>query len=468
MPLVLSLLTYATAAILLAFSLRRAVLLLAACLPSRLAYLHTHAPPHPYPHTPFLLILVPCRNEAASLPGLFDSLDRLDYPREQMRVVIVDDGSTDHTAAVARALVAARPWAQLFSLPVNVGKARALNEALTPDPHPNPSPFADPSTALRSAQDANRGGDTLPLSGRPELSGALRREVEGPTGVGGEVVVVIYDADHRPAPDSLRALVASFVEPRVAAVSGQMRVVNGAASPAAFYAMIESHVHQLITMRAKDRLDLAPAILGSNCAYRLSALQAVGGFRPGVLLEDSDLTLAFALAGWRTRFAPDSISGHHAPTSLHGYVRQHLRWNRGFHQIVGGRIASLWSNSQVQTWHAASLPLRLELTFFALGYADRLALITGALFTLVDFLRPGTFGFPLWAWLVYFGLPALEMIAALVIAREPPRMFLGLVYAPFFFALDIGIALWSNVETLARKPFAWTTTERADELTPNG
>ena len=447
MSLALSLLAYATAAVLLAFSLRRAVLLITACLP--------RPPDHPTTGLPDILILIPCRNEAASLPGLFDSFDRLDYPREQMRVVIVDDGSTDDTSAAAAGLIAARPWAQLISLPTNVGKAQALNEVLTPLPG-----FATP-----------------PPSPEPKV----QERGEGP-GVGGEAeIAVIYDADHRPAPDSLRALVAPFVadplqrtEPNVAAVSGQMRVANGAESPAAFYAMIESHVHQLITMQAKDRLDLAPAILGSNCAYRLSALQAVGGFRRGVLLEDSDLTLAFALTGWRTRFAPASISEHHAPTTVRGYAKQHLRWNRGFHQVAGGRLASLWTNSQVQTRHpaplrsggyrAASLPLKLELTFFALGYADRLALLAGALFTVIDRMRPGTFGFPLWIWPIYFGLPALEMLAVLVLAREPPGIFLRLVYVPFFFALDIGIALWSNMETLTRKPFAWSATERQSNL----
>ena len=236
-----------------------------------------------------------------------------------------------------------------------------------------------------------------------------------------------------------------------------MRVVNGRASPAAFYALVESHVNQFVAMRAKDRLNLAPALLGANCAYRLSALQAVGGFRPGALLEDSDLTLAFTLNGWRTRFVEDSVSEHHAPVSLRGYLRQHLRWNRGFHQVIGGRLSALWANSRL------SFLLKLELTFFALGYADRLALPAGALFTAIDLLRPGTFGFPLVVWLIYFGLPVLEMLAALVLAREPLGMFMRLVYVPFFFALDIAIALWSNVETLMRKPFAWGITER--ELT---
>jgi cellulose synthase/poly-beta-1,6-N-acetylglucosamine synthase-like glycosyltransferase len=404
----------AIAIVLLATSLRRAVLLVAACLP-------TPAPSHAS-QTPTLLILIPCRNEAPSLPGLFAALDQLDYPRDRMRVVIVDDGSTDDTPDAARAMASSRPWVEVRSLGQNAGKAGALNEGLTSRP-----------VTLRFAQSDS------------------------------DEAVVIYDADHRPLPNSLRALVAPLGEGSVAAVSGQMRVVNGRASAAAFYALVESYVNQLITMRGKDRLNLAPAILGSNCAYRRSALEAVGGFRPGALLEDSDLTLAFALAGWRTRFALDSISEHHAPTSLRGYLRQHLRWNRGFHQVSRGRLPTLWANPKLSLW------LKLELTFFALGYADRLALLAGAAFSAIDYFRPDTFGFPVWVWPIYFGLPAVEMAAALVVAREPLSLFPRLVYAPFFFVFDIAIAVWSSVLTFARRPLRWNTTERpsAQFTTPN-
>lgn len=386
------------AGVLLAFSLRRAVLLIVALWP-----------PSAKPATPLtlnILVLVPCRNEAASLPGLFKALEALDYPRDHLHIVIIDDGSTDDTARLAQAWCGARHWARLFSLPHNVGKPQALNAAL--------------STHRAFASE----------------------------------VVLVYDADHRPAAHSLHALGAPFADVRVAGVSGQMRVVNGAASPAAFYTMLESHVHQFITMRAKDRLNLAPALLGSNCAYRLSALQAVGGFTPGALVEDSDLTLAFALHGWHTRFVEDSVSQHHAPVTLRGYLQQHLRWNRGFHQLVGIRLFAVWASSQL------SFLLKLELTVFALGYADRLALLAAVGCTVVDFFYPGTFRFPRFVWLIYFGLPALAMFAALALARERLAMFLRLVYVPFFFALDIAIAVWANFETLARKPFTWGSTER--------
>ncbi len=392
------------ALILLIFSARRAGLLLAAWpRPQResesgVAY------------QPRVLILVPCHNEAASLPALCAALDQLIYPRDQLRICLIDDGSTDDTLARAHAWAANRVGGQVHALAHNVGKAQALNLAW---------------------HAVTTGPDAFPAE-----------------------QLIIYDADHRPAPASLQALVAPLADPRVAGVSGQMRVVNGRASPAAFYAMLESHVHQFITMRAKDRLGLAPALLGANCAYRLSALAAVGGFRAGSLLEDSDLTLALTLGGWRTRWAEASRSEHRAPVSLRGYLQQHWRWNRGFHQVVGQRLSGVWANAQL------AVSLKLELTFFALGYADRLALLGGALLTLLSFVWPALFWFPRWVWLVYFGVPALEMLAALYLAGEAFTLYWRLVYVPFFFALDVAVAALSNLVTVVGRPFTWGASER--------
>lgn len=384
---------------LLAFTVRRAALLLAACLPPRPA-------PKPRAGPTFTVhAVIPCRNEAASLPGLLAALDRLDYPREALQVTVMDDASSDGTAALARAWAQTRPWARVAALSTNAGKAQALNEALA---------GADRPAAL----------------------------------------VVIYDADHLPAPDSLKRLAAAFTDERVAAASGQMRVANGADTPAAFYAHLESLVNQFITMRGKERLDLAPALLGSNCAYRLAALESVGGFRRGALLEDSDLTLALAQAGWQTRFVPESVSDHQAPPTVRGYVQQHLRWNRGFHQVAGGRLPAIWRNQRL------SLPLKLELTFFALGYADRLALLAGAFLTALDLVRPGTAKFPRAVWAAYFGVPAAEMLSALKLAGEPKHMYPRLAFVPFFFALDVAVAAWASVQGAMKTPLLWAQTER--------
>ncbi len=404
-----------TAGVLLAFSARRAVLLAAASLPgaARLpgAAGQTKALPKAAPlpaELAWVEVLVPCHNEAASLPRLFQALEALDYPRAMLRLTLVDDASTDSSPALAHAWANERSWARVLALAGNVGKAQALNLALASHLHPD---FATE-------------------------------------------IVVVYDADHLPRPDALRALVAPFAQPAVAGVSGQMHVSNGLNSPAAAYSLIESDVNQFVTMRAKDRLNLAPALLGSNCAYRLEALRSVQGFRGGALLEDSDLTLALAQAGLRTRFAPASVSGHRAPLTIAGYVRQHLRWNRGFHQVSGGRLGPLWRDRRL------SLLMKIELTFFAFGYADRLALLAGLAFALGDGLWPGAFRFPLPVLVIYFALPALEMVAALALAGEPPAAFVRLAVVPFFFVLDIGIAAWSMAQSLLRRPLRWEPTER--------
>ena len=133
---------------------------------------------------------------------------------------------------------------------------------------------------------------------------------------------------------------------------------------------------------------------------------------------------------------------------------QHLRWNRGFHQVSGGRLGPLWRDRRL------SLLLKLELTFFAFGYADRLALLAGLAFAAGDWLWPGAFRFPLGVLVIYFALPALEMLAALALAGEPPAAFARLAYVPFFFVLDIGIAAWSMVQTILRRPLRWGATER--------
>jgi chlorobactene glucosyltransferase len=51
---------------------------------------------------PELAIIIPARNEAANLRRLLPSLQALDYPGP-LEIIVVDDGSTDETAAIAQA-----------------------------------------------------------------------------------------------------------------------------------------------------------------------------------------------------------------------------------------------------------------------------------------------------------------------------------------------------------------------------
>ena len=46
---------------------------------------------------PSVAVLVPCYNEEKTVAGTIESLLALDYPKDKLNIVIIDDGSTDNT-----------------------------------------------------------------------------------------------------------------------------------------------------------------------------------------------------------------------------------------------------------------------------------------------------------------------------------------------------------------------------------
>lgn len=385
----LALASWVTAGVLLVFTTRRWLFVLLALLPDKARSVQTVG-------VPPVLLLVPLRNEAASLPELLAALAALAYPVDKLTLVLINDGSTDESQTIIEDWIRGKKNWHLLSLKQNAGKAQALNAALTAFPH-------------------------------------------------GEIVA-IYDADERPTPAALQILVSPFANKKIGGVSGRRAVSNASASPAASYTTFEGLVHQLVTMRAKSRLNLAPALLGANCAYRRVALAEVDNFKPGALLEDSDLTLKLARAGWDITFEPQAVSYHNVPQTIGGYWRQHTRWARGFNEVAKNQARSTLFDPQL-TW-----PLRLELLMFALGYLDRLALLAGTGLAVLHQPSRSLLGRVLAASLM---TPLLQVIVALTVSRERGALWLQIVWLPFFFMLDMAMAAAGMWETLKQSPQIW-------------
>lgn len=397
MSFLLSALAFLTFALLAVFAARRIFFTATLCLPQ--------APLPPLTTLPNVLLLVPARNEAATLPGLFTALEALEYPRPQLQVLLINDGSTDDTGVLMAQAATRHNW-QALQLPHTVGKPQALNLALKD----------------------NRFGE----------------------------IIYIFDVDHRPQPACVRLAVGAFADRRVAGVSGRTVPSNTLTSAVAFYATLESYVHQLITMRGKDVLKLGPALLGSNNGYRRAALEQVGGFPAGVFLEDSELTLAFYRAGYHVRYVSSAVSYLQVPFTLNGFIKQRLRWGRGFNDAARTHLPALLRDS--------ALPpiMRAELAIFSVGYLDRLALLGGLVLLLVG-AEPRLL---LWLGLALsLALPFVQILAALLFARAPLGFWLRLPLVPLFFLLDIGLAVWAMWLTLLNRPRVWTQTERVK--TPN-
>jgi cellulose synthase/poly-beta-1,6-N-acetylglucosamine synthase-like glycosyltransferase len=343
---------------------------------------------------PTVLLLAPFRNEAQTLPGLLAHLNELAYPNEQLTIVLIDDGSIDESPRIAQIWVNDQPNRYLLTLPRNVGKASALNAALGHFPQ-------------------------------------------------GELVAV-YDADERPSPSALSYLVAYFTNSQVATVNGRRAVSNPLTSIFASYSAIESLVHQLVTMQAKERLALAPAILGSNCVYRRQALVDVGCFLCDALLEDSDLTVKLVRAGWQTRFCSHAISIHAVPQTLNGHWRQHARWSQGF------GIVARQQTRQIMTTPKLSWQMRLELLAFASGYVDRAAWLVISLWvvakTAVTRRPPFIFLTILATSLI---TPLFQAVAALRHAQAPSALYWRVLLLPLLLPLDVASSLNGILQRVA-------------------
>jgi 1,2-diacylglycerol 3-beta-glucosyltransferase len=281
-------------------------------------------------------LFVPALNEEQVLGQTIDYL-RATLPRAH--VWIVDDGSEDATAALARRRAGSDPLVHLTSRrrpDARTGKGNALNAAYQ---------------ALNA---------WLPAS-------ADRR---------GTVIGVI-DADGRPAPNCLDVCAGPglFGDPAVGSVQILVRMINrddrrpfphrGRLVNALGNTLVRLQDLEFrvpISAIQLTRRETGTVGLGGNGQFsRLSALDVVAGEagRPwrGALLEDYELSLQLMLAGQRIECTQDTCVDQEALPDIRRLVRQRTRWGQGTMQC-GRYLRQLWTSPHMSALGA------LEATYY--------------------------------------------------------------------------------------------------------
>jgi peptidoglycan-N-acetylglucosamine deacetylase len=235
--------------------------------------------PRPVGFEPLVTVLVPAFNEGKVIKRTIDSILATGY--ERVEVMVVDDGSTDDTADVVRAMAEKEPRITLLQKP-NGGKAHAANYG------------------IEHAK--------------------------------GEIVVAV-DADTIVMPESIERLVAHFADPTVTAVCGNVEVGNVNSWLTRFQA-IEYVTSQNFDRRAFALLNCVSVVPGALGAWRREAIRAVGGYSGETLTEDADLTLTILRAGARIVYEPRAIGRTEAPETVEGLLKQRFRWTYGTYQCL--------------------------------------------------------------------------------------------------------------------------------------
>jgi cellulose synthase/poly-beta-1,6-N-acetylglucosamine synthase-like glycosyltransferase len=96
----------------------------------------------------------------------------------------------------------------------------------------------------------------------------------------------------------------------------------------------------------EGRQVLGHPILFSGCCtlFRMSAVAEVGGFTPGHLTEDLDLTDRFWLRGWKGIYLGEVINQGEVPFSYDHFRRQQERWAAGSARSLKDYFTSIFSS----------------------------------------------------------------------------------------------------------------------------
>jgi cellulose synthase/poly-beta-1,6-N-acetylglucosamine synthase-like glycosyltransferase len=227
-----------------------------------------------------------------------------------LEVIVVDDGSSDQTAAQVERVAAHDPRVRLVQQ-VNRGKAHALRNGVA------------------HARNA---------------------------------VIAFLDADTQFERGTLPALAAPLANPLVAAVSGNARVGN----LRRFAARLQSLEYICgfnLDRRAYTDWNCITVVPGAVSAFRKSAIEAAGGFSHDTLAEDTDLTLSLHRLNYRIEFAPHAIAWTEAPETLRTLAKQRFRWAFGTMQCLW-KHRDLVFNSSHPALGWFSLP---NIWFFQIG-----------------------------------------------------------------------------------------------------
>jgi len=290
-------------------------------------------------------ILLPVHNGDPWLEKKLRTIRELNYPMELIETIIISNASTDNTVAIAARH--AGPGLQVIDLD-QPGKARALN------------------AGLESAH-----GEILFFTD-------VRQSLE---------------------PDSLRALIGNFADPRVGVVSGELIIREGDSREEASVGMYWKY--EKLIRSAQSRIDSIPGATGSIYAMRRVLACPLP---EDTLLDDVYLPLCAYFQGFRLTWEPGAKAFDY-PASLKTEFWRKVRTLAGVYQIMGMFPGLLVPNHRLWIHFVSHKVGRLLLPY---------ALI--AVFV-SSFLLPPPLKY--WAWIVQAGFYTLAAVDRIVPDASP-------------------------------------------------
>ncbi|CEQ19987.1 family 2 glycosyl transferase [[Clostridium] sordellii] len=250
---------------------------------------------------PFVSILVPAHNEGKVIGKTVESLLLLDYPRDKMELIVINDNSSDNSKEVLESI-----------------KNRYRNYNFTIINTDNITGGKGKSNALNVGYEKSKGE-----------------------------YIAIYDADNTPEKTALRYLIQTIVkDEKLGAVIGKFRTRNKHKNLLTKFINIETLSFQWIAQAGRKQLLGLCTIPGTNFVIRKSTMESLGGWDTKAIAEDTEISFRIYKMGQRITYIPQAVTWEQEPETLNVWIKQRTRWVKGNIYVLVKYITNIFKGKQ--------------------------------------------------------------------------------------------------------------------------
>ena len=232
--------------------------------------------------TPSVTIQLPIYNEKYVAKRLVDAVCNLDYPKDQMNIMVLDDSDDDTV--------------DLLEKTVQYYKTQGFQ--------------------IEHIRRGTRKG---------YKAGALKHAMQ----ITDSEFVAIFDADFIPPTWFLKRAIPHFSKPSIGLIQCRWGHVNENYSTITQVQALSIDFHMLIEQKAKSDSHLFMNFNGTAGIWKRDCIEDAGGWHTATLVEDLDLSYRAQLKGWKCVFLPDIVVDAELPAQMNAAKRQQFRWAKG-------------------------------------------------------------------------------------------------------------------------------------------
>jgi cellulose synthase/poly-beta-1,6-N-acetylglucosamine synthase-like glycosyltransferase len=231
---------------------------------------------------PKVTIQLPIYNEKYVVERLIDSISKLDYPKDQFEIQILDDSTDETTEILLRKIESLRPL----------------------------------DLDIKLLHRENRIG---------YKAGALDHGLHSATGE----FIAIFDADFIPSPDFLLKTIPYFTTGHVGVVQTRWGHLNKDYSLLTRLQAFGLDAHFSIEQNARSAAGGFINFNGTCGVWRKNCIEDAGGWSHDTLTEDLDLSYRAQLRDWKFVYLEDVETPGELPVIMPAIKSQQYRWNKG-------------------------------------------------------------------------------------------------------------------------------------------